>query len=163
MHKYTQVTPPPSYLTSFLIQNTRHVPLPPLRPPQHLLPLLRQLRLPAVSRNLVEEDGLPRLAPGLARARLDALRLLELHLDGRGLGELPGVDGVRDAAPELERLVRELLFPRRQGFGRHEEGAYVDDGVLLRGRVGILMGRSEFLLARGSPIQQQWEKAESRS
>jgi hypothetical protein len=82
---------------------------------------------------LLEEDGLPGLALGLALTCLFALCLLQLQLDVGGLAELFGVDGVGDAGPELEGLVGQLLLLRGQNLGGDIERLDVDNKVLLLG------------------------------
>lgn len=104
-----------------------------MRTLENLLALVRQLGLALVADGVGKVDGLVRLAGALARAGLDALGLLELLLDGGGLGELLGMDGLGDAAPEGEGLVGGLLVVGGEDLGGDLEGGRVDDGILLFG------------------------------
>lgn len=141
-HHQRQRCCPVRFVHSFLILcDPLHAPVSLLRAPEDLFALVRQLGLAAVARDLLEKDGLELGPRALAVAGLFALCLLEVLLDGGGLGELLGVDGVRDAAPELERLVGQLLLHGREGLGGDAEGADVDDGGACFLGVRVLFGR----------------------
>lgn len=94
---------------------------------EHLAALLGQLGLATVAGDLSEEDGAPGSAGALALAGLFALALLEDLLDGRRLGELLGMNGLGDLAPQLQRLVLELLRVWRKLLGRDGEGSDIDN------------------------------------
>lgn len=115
-----------------------HAPVSLLRPSEHFFSFLGQLGLATVSGDLLKEDGLELGARPLPFPGLLALCFFEVLLDGRGLGELLRVDGIRDAAPEFERFVRELLVHGRKGFRGDAEGGNVDDGGACFRRVGVL-------------------------
>lgn len=103
-----------------------------------LLALISQVRAAAVADSMLKVHGRPGGAVGLALAGLDTLRLLELLLDRRGLGELLGVDRGGDVTPESERLVGELLVGRRDNLGGDAERGDVDNRVLLFSRDSFL-------------------------
>lgn len=111
-----------------------------MRALEHLPALFRELRLALVANGVGKVKGLVDLAGALALARLDALGLLELLLDGGGLGELLGVDGLGDVAPKGEGLVGRLLLLWREDLGGDLQRRRVDDGILLLGRDLLLEG-----------------------
>ena len=110
--------------------NPLQVPIPLLRPPQNLPPLLRKLRPPLIHGASPEEDWPPHPPIALPLPRLLPLRLLEIHLYRRRLGVLLGEDRVRDAGPEREGLVGELLLAGREDLWRDRQGRDVDYRVL---------------------------------
>lgn len=103
-----------------------------------LFALLGKVRATAVADSMLKVHWGPGGAVGLALAGLDTLGLLELLLDRGGLGELLGVNGGGNVAPEGERLVGELLFGGRDNFGGDAERSDVDNGVLFLGRDSFL-------------------------
>lgn len=107
---------------------------------EHLPALVREVGLALVADGVGKVKGLVDLAGAVALARLDALGLLELLLDGGGLGELLGVDGLCDVAPEGEGLVGRLLLLGWEDLGGDLQRRGVDDGILLLGRDLLLEG-----------------------
>lgn len=107
---------------------------------EHLPALFRELGLALVANGVGKVKGLVDLASALALARPNALGLLELLLDSGGLGEVLGVNGLGDVAPEGEGLVGRLLLLGREDLGGDLERRRVDDGILLLGRDLLLEG-----------------------
>lgn len=119
-------------------EDALEVPLILLRALEHLPALVGEIGLATVAGDVLEEDGLEGGAVALALAGLFTLGLLEVELDGGGLGELLGVDGVGDAGPEGQGLVGGLLFVGREDLGRDVERVDVDNDMLVFGRDGFL-------------------------
>jgi hypothetical protein len=111
------LTHPISPPSSPLRQNRLDIPHPLLRELKHLPPLLRQLRSTALISDLREEDRFPLLAGLFSLPRLLPLLLFQLLLQLSCFRELLRVDRPRYPAPELQRLVLELLVLWREGLG----------------------------------------------
>jgi hypothetical protein len=78
-----------------------------------------------------EESWLPLLVGFLSLRGLSPLRLFDLGLEVGGNTKLFAYYSIRDAVPELERLIRKLLFERWYDLRDGVERVEVNDGDLL--------------------------------
>lgn len=114
---------------------------------QHVAALWGQVGLAERGNGVGEEAGMPGLAGGQAAAGLVALALLNLLLQLRGAAELAPLDGFRDAEPEAERFVGQLLRVWRDDFGMDREGAKVDEQ-----RRRVLFGETAEVRKKGGRV-----------